>query len=369
MVKVKIVVLLMILPILSSLFACVAAPLEHSDASSQMPVEDLFNVEESQGDPTDDSDATEEATDGGVDFPRITSFGYGPGRLSDDEQDVYGWYFVYEGGQMHISLEFGGEKLRMEGVGALLFLDGIPQPYATSEGGELSYMHTFYPKGAARNEFKLYFTPITGVEGDVKELNFLLVTDPDYSNESGKALPFRMKRGYAAGVRFEATPPAQETPPLEDYLVSWSAEYADLSSGDVVGWTTADYTEEVRHSVIIDGYENVGISYETTKDDLIPVHFELMGAPSAEFSVVILFDNMPVSVVPEDLIFVHAEQGKKIIVEALIDFRDFDGASEISVVVVPRNWCDQRLGTSCEIWCYDGYWFVDDPTPENYSRR
>lgn len=362
----QIFALLLALLLAVTLFGCTAqsgTPVNSDDISDS--VENLFDNPTAQTEPHDSSEATVlEDLENNV-VPGVTRFGYAP-PLPEDE---LGGYYIYEGGQMCISLIVGVQGFRMTDLGILLFLDGQIQPYATSPDGEVKYVHTFYPK--RENVYDLYITPLVGKTGETLELTYLYLSDLDYSvdEESDVFVPFKITRGLVTRVKFEATPPAQETPPLADYLVSWSTEYADLTSGDTVGWTADDYAKEVRHSVTIDGYEDPGISYETTKDELIPARFELKGSPAAEFSLIILLDNLPVSVAPEDLIFIQTEQGKKLIVEALIDFRDFDGASEIRVVVVPRNWHAALLGASCEIWCYDYYWFVDDPTPENYSRR
>lgn len=305
-------------------------------------------------------------------LPGVTLHGYAGEMPLDD----LGTYLVYEGGQMHLELALQARGLSEAGVGVLLFLDGQPQPFSLEENGAYEYMHIVNPGlKKADGIVDAYFTPIVGDAGDVLEITYLLIIHPLYSidddnDEKTSAFVHATTRpGIVTRLKFNAAPPAQTFPEIDDKLICWSAEWADLTSLDTYGWTDADYREEVRSKIEIDGYEDPGISYETTADEPIPLHFELLGAPTAEFGVVIYLDNQPVSVDPEDIMLVHTQHGQKLILDAQIDFSDFDGESVIYVALVPRNFRTAQLGTSCDMSCFYFYWFSDAPEPAGYHRK
>lgn len=305
-------------------------------------------------------------------LPGVTLHGY----AGEMPQDDLGTYLVYEGGQMHLQLALQARGLSEAGVGVLLFLDGQPQPFSLEENGAYEYMQIVYP-GMKKVDgiVNVYFTPIAGDAGDVLEITYLLVVNPLYSidndndEKTSSLVPTTTRPGIVTRLKFDAAPPAQVLPEIDDKLICWSAEYADLTSTDIYGWTDADYREEIRSKIKIDGYEDPGISYETTADEPIPLHFELLGAPTAEFSVVIYLDNQPVSINPEDIMLVHTQNGQKLILDAQIDFSDFDGESVIYVALVPRNFRTAQLGTSCDMRSFYFYWFSDDPEPAGYHRK
>lgn len=305
-------------------------------------------------------------------LPGVTLHGYAGEMPLDD----LGTYLVYEGGQMHLQLALQARGLSEAGVGVLLFLDGQPQPFSLEENGAYEYMHIVYPgPKKADSIVDAYYTPIVGDAGDVLEITYLLVIHPLYSIDddndvtTSSFIPTTTRPGIVTRLKFNAAPPTQILPEIDDKLICWSAELADLTSADIYGWTDADYREEVRSKIKIDGYEDPGISYETTKDEPIPLHFELLGAPEAEFGVVIYLDNHPVSIDPEDVMLVHTQNGQKLILNAQIDFSDFDGESVIYVALVPRNFRTAQLGTSCDMSSFYFYWFSDDPEPAGYHRK
>lgn len=305
-------------------------------------------------------------------LPGVTLHGY----AGEMPQDDMGTYLVYEGGQMHLELTLQARGLSEAGVGVLLFLDGQPQPFSLEENGTYEYMHIVYPGPKAINGIvNVYFTPIAGDAGDELEITYLLIVHPLYSIEdendetSSSFVPVTTRPGIVTRLKFEATPPSQTLPEIKDKLISWTSVWTDLTSSDTYGWTDADYRDEVRSKIEIDGYEDPGISYETTADEPITVHFELMGAPTAKFGVVIYLDNQPVSVAPEDIMMVHTQNGQKLILDAEIDFSDFSGESVIYVALVPRNFRTVQLGTSCDMHSFYFYWFSDDPVPAGYHRK
>ncbi len=304
--------------------------------------------------------------------------GIGYGYTDEFIETSFSDGLVYKGGEFKVSLFFDFPlDLQREGYQVYFFLDGKPQPYAMTPGGELKYAHFLQDKpmlhgGVPERDF--YITPVTGEKGDSLEFTFMIFKAPQYTLNYPELSPATISHAFpilvirSSPMVFEETPPQQEVPTVKDRIISTEMNYQDLTAKETAGWTDEDYVSEVHKFVTVDGYDSSGISFGITPDHAVPVHFEVMGAPAAQFSLLIYVDGEPASTNPEDEIILQPKNGQKAIADVMIDFSDFDGESQIFLCLIPKNITIANLGGSCEPQYYHGYWFVDDPQPSDYAR-
>lgn len=307
-------------------------------------VQDLFNMP---------SVETPEATDA----PEATLFGKPTDKTGNHvsiagqvRTDELGSYLTYEGGQMHLQLQIHITDLPDKDFGIHLYIDGQPQPYCTSEDETVRYMHKFPSMNGENFTAELVFIPTTGQEGDMLEIGFILVANPDYfiddswagvtmSDWSGMGLTLRMK--------YLADPPAQKYPELLDSMTHISQQYTDLTSYEAEMFASGEYQKEVEYGIYVNGQKSFGYLFSVADDDELEVQFELKGSDIADFGLVMYLNHEPVSIDEDDIVYVSTKNGKKVTVTAWIDLTGFDGEGVFYAVIVPRNYRTDQLGGSC----------------------
>lgn len=99
---------------------------------------------------------------------------------------------VYEGGQLELTYKIHSSGNVLEaGFGLGLLLDGVPQPFKTSDQGELACFHTIDLDGENAADVELIFTPVTGKTGEKLELAVYGVTGPAYFAGDPEMGPFQ----------------------------------------------------------------------------------------------------------------------------------------------------------------------------------
>ena len=96
------------------------------------------------------------------------------GAAGDSQKDEKGTFYTYNGGEMVLPFRVEGSgSIVCSGIGILLFVDGLPQPYKT-EGTDYGFLHTFFPPDNEAYTVDLVFTPVTGKPGTTwKSMQFL----------------------------------------------------------------------------------------------------------------------------------------------------------------------------------------------------
>ena len=279
-------------------------------------------------------------------IPSVTSFGV----RSDQEPDGLGHYFLYEGGEMHMRIALSAQALEAHGVGVLVFLDGIPQPYWTAENPTCQYMHTFYPTDMdSKDIYELVFTPVTGQAGDTLEIGLQCITAPNYFL-GDEYIPFVQSNGSGQMVtrlKFAADPGEVITPSMPNRLIRCDQEYVDMTHDELDYWSGTDAMEKVKWTFYVDGIKNTTTRTEYTGEPL-EIKLEIMGNPNAEFALAVFVNHEPVCT--SDDFMLDLRQGQKTILTATVDMSDFEERAVIYAVMVPRNVrIDSLMDPSCYI--------------------
>lgn len=256
------------------------------------------------------------------------------------QEDSIGHYASYTGGEMHVPFEINGEGYGVYGVGFLLFLDGIPQPYRMTEDGEIRYFHSLtLPENNKTMQYEFIFTPVTGQAGDMLELYTAFVNWPWYYQTGTSLLDYYSSPGSGAAclrLRFEADPPAAELPVLTEHSFTYEQRCEDLKERDIPpDWTSEDLQEKIEQKFTANGLE-FGTALGVGTEEPITLKMEFLGSPAAEYGMVILVDNEPLYVDPER-VYTRANSGQKTIIEVKLDMADFTGRRLVYAFLIPRN--------------------------------
>lgn len=272
--------------------------------------------------------------------------------------------YLYQGEEVTIPFQVEGYGVFVEhGVGFLLFVDGKPQPYRTSENGEYSYMHGFKKEdfsyaysmtdpvtGESQDYYRLevdfMFEPVAGKKGDYVECQIVRMFYPDYSQEAlgdFRIRPFTLASKTATHLfvlKIMEDPQQAQPLPVYDRLYNWELTTTDVSASEIAGWSDDDMLKNVRTNCFVNGLDmskHNGMFWAVTEDDVIDVRFEVYGSPLLDFSLVYFVNNQPVSVSEEDFVTFRLNNAQKTIFTAKLDISDFDGESHIYCVMVARN--------------------------------
>ena len=303
------------------LASCASEPT--ANPSAEETVENLFTTSP----PTTEDSAPTEAEE----FPTDGWFTHG---FLDKSP------LVYTGGEAQISFRLAGEGAPVAaGVGYLLFLDGRPQPYRLQEGQEYAYLHTI---PLVRNQdmtVTFSFIPVTGAEGETLSLYFQPVHGPNLRPSDGyafgaaghvKLMPLRKE------ITFQASPPAQTLPEVQERVLSWSARYVDALPEDTEGWSAQDLLEKTAYRTAINSEKENG-TIPLQPGEPVKVQQEIWGAPGAQFSILCYINGQPVSIREENLIFTENQQGKRMEVEINLDISDIEDEVVLYVITIARN--------------------------------
>ena len=272
-------------------------------------------------------------------------------------------YYEYTGGELHAYFIFEGtDDYSVCGVGPLLYLDGIPQPYKTDEEPWYSYLHVFYPlyhskvaeTGYATSQvFDLYFTPVTGQTGDALEFYCTPVSNPYMDPREGEFdyyLVQHLARDSSARIIFQATPPELELPEVPDQILSHSVTYAD--EPELQKWTPEQLQIQHAYGYTINGETRPEHTYSWVwhgfDQEPVTLDFYIYGDSYVKYTLICYKDYEPISIDPEDILYVEVKDGQRTNIQVQIDMSDFDGSTPICfmTVLVPLNMQAYEDGTS-----------------------
>ena len=272
------------------------------------------------------------------------SFG-GTGQIMDDVSAHYD----YTGGELQFGFKFYSEDYdySKRGVGPLFFLDGIPQPYKTEEEPWYSYVHFLSPKPLdptsheSDNVWDVSFIPVTGQAGDALELYITsvsdLITDPAEIFVHN-CLQY-MARDFCCRVIFYETPPELELPEIPDQVLSHSVTYVDEPK--LQQWSPEELQNNHEYRCYINGRSAPVSSFIWPGFDQEPItlSFQIYGSSSVKYTLVCFKNYEPISIDPEDILYVEVKDGQRTKIDVQIDMSDFDGSTMVPfyVVLVPRN--------------------------------
>lgn len=344
----KTISLILILLTVLSLQACTAAdfPDPFTDTDHIDTVADIFTeiVTERSENP-DNSENTED-----TEPPLIEkdTWGFHSMGFHNFQNDEKGRYCTYTGGEMmfEFSIKLKGTS-KTSGMGVMLFIDGMLQPYKTNENGEYKYMHTFDPEEGVETIYQFTFTPVTGKEGDKLEIQAVTMLDPYFYRGRDEEICMVQTSSLSTATSpmyFEATPDTVTMPEVNERVISKTIEYVDLTSDEVKYWSGENYRNTISFDGILNGHTNLfsPFIYGIKAEDELHYQFELYGNTTPLFSVWIFVNNEPISVLPENKIFISNKNGKKVVVDVTFDNSDFTGETVVYALLIPRNAWDLR---------------------------
>lgn len=318
-------------------------------APRQPDLDGLEVTASGQADPFETSPRTQATSGEEESVPQPTEESLGSLRfgLADEKPltDETGLrYLPYTGGEISLPYHFVAEgRTFSEGVGFLLFLNGIPQPYHTDTNEEVRYLHPLYgdEAGNISREFQFCFTPVTGQAGDMLELYVMNITDPEC--EPFDHSPFAYTMGSTASwerIRFEATPEAMRLPEVPQYPNFYTVEYRDVPYEDIAGWSEEELLYLTEYSFSINGVSDQRgrrTVYGVTAEEPLRLRFELWGSSRARFGLSFFVDNQPVPLDGGMAIPMEIREGQKTIVELTLSMPEFDGEAAVYAILAPLN--------------------------------
>ncbi len=329
---------IVLLLVASLLTGCAREEVPAASATPQATLENIFT------NPPTTSNFPEATTSGSrVDPGNLGGSSFGMLKNDLNYSDESGKYILYEGGALHIHFKYSFDgTIANEGVGAMLLLDGIPQPYKTAGSEEYAYIHTFYPptdKGGIILA-EVIFAPITGKAGDTLNLTAFTVMEPDYCVTSSAAIPFRLTHGFMlfeAPVIMEADPPVCPVPAVTERITSLTVSKAGLTSRDTRGWSAEDLASKSSFSYSFSASPSGQNIYQMDSEATLQIHAEVFSPGFLEWSLVVYVDNQPVSVLTEKDIRFSVPNGNKIVVDLALTMAGTDGEMPLYIALVNRN--------------------------------
>ena len=276
------------------------------------------------------------------------------------EKDELGSYLIYEGGEMHLRLQIRVSELDDKDFGIHLYVDGQPQAYHTEASSASSYMHSFRSCNGKEQQAELIFTPVTGRSGEMLEISFVLIAYPDYFPDEawdGTTMIDWNSMGLTVRMFYQTDSPCISPLDVPDRLKALSMVYTDLTSAEAKLFSGGTYQKEVEYTFHVNQKKDFGNLFSVKPGDNLEFEFELKGSHLADFGLVLYLDHLPISVKPEELIFLGTENGQKVTIRAQIDISDFDGKEVLYAVLVPRNLRRDDLGGSCLVTVL-GPWYL-----------
>ena len=272
------------------------------------------------------------------------------GAVGHSEKDEKGTFYTYNGGEMVLPFRVEGSgSIVCSGIGILLFVDGLPQPYKT-EGTDYGFLHTFFPPDNEAYTVDLVFTPVTGKAGDDLEVYAVSVLAPNYSYTSKDSQAFPYTGGSpSAGFRlkYQQTPPEETFPKESLWLSNVEIRKESLSFSEIGDWSEQELQENLEYHFFANNILDTSAPYVYEVEGAQPIHlrYEVFGSPYVRYHLVFFVDNQPVASREGTPILVDVETGQKTVVEAQLDMTGFDTESVLYAVLVPQNYFSTPVRT------------------------
>ncbi len=334
---------------------------EAGENTTQATVADIFTAP-AQTQTSGDATESAESSDKEIYLGSVSNgFALSTTAVSEQEQTYpyadgeiplhTGRYATYTGGEMQIDYEITViGALANDGIGLLLILDGIPQPYRTADQEEYTYLHTFYPPSESGGtiNFEMFFTPVTGKAGDNLTLQTIRMFDPDY--DPAVAYKGLTSASYGSHCQFlmTADPPETEMPAVTERIAELSLEIQDLSSTNIAGWSAGKLQKNYSFNYSVKASAFSDMYFGVTDDTALQVHMEVFSPSVVQWALLLYIDFEPVSVQPENIIQFSTPSGQKAIIDITLDMTGYRENSSIFAVLLPRNGFDPALyNTNC----------------------
>lgn len=260
----------------------------------------------------------------------INSHGYAGETMTDGNGMPY---IIYCGGELRIPYELSASNVGNQEIGVLIFVDGQLQPYKTAEDDTMQYMHRFVPHKQKLSE-NFIFTPITGETGDNLLICFMAIIDPGVYIERGYTRWY-WESSNRLYLRYEVDPPEPQYPKTPD-RVKVVRIVTEEDAGLTGGWSEEDLEYRTAFQFYVNDRHVDSIDTVDSSEPL-RLRLTLWGTDQNQYGVVFFVNHQPISVEPEDLVYVRNELGEKVTVEAEVDISDLSGNVLVYAMVTGRE--------------------------------
>ncbi len=361
----------MILLITLLLTGCAAAPVPSAPSILQEPttaptVGNIFTTPPTTEPPSTNPTASDPTEPTSPVYDNLGSFSFGFMDNDQNFDEELGRFILYQGGEMHLRFRytFTG-TIGNDGVGPVLLLDGIPQPYKTAESDEYAYVHTFYPptKLGGLIVAELIFTPVTGKAGDKLNLSVFSLMQPDHSIIEEPTKPFRLTNSELASDAvfvMEATPGQCPLPEVTERVNALTVSTTDLTSTDTRGWSAEELQNDASFEIGFPKKQSFSYSiYNMGPDKQLHFHAEIFSPGFVQWALVVYIDNLPVTLLTENDIRFTVPAGQKVVVDMQLSMEGTDGEMPVYAALIPRNrHAPEVRRTNCDITLSNSYYLL-----------
>lgn len=283
-----------------------------------------------------EDDSVSESEEGFSSTEVMGSLGHGLASYLVDE-DIGAAYVTYEGGELKIDYKASSTGMFECGVGFMIFIDGVAQPYKTSEETEVKYMHTFHFQDNIENEFSFYFVPTVGQKGDMLELCIASIYNPDYQPDMDESKGYGIFHDMLTNsyiIKYDASPAKIDSEVSDlDLISSLKIEELDVQDNRM--------TENLEKDIHIVSYINdadiTNGNYYIANEEKNNIKLEICGTNSTEYRVCFFVNHRMISGAWEEQLRIHVRPNKMTVLEAEMDISLLEGYDTFYAVIVP---CD-----------------------------
>lgn len=276
----------------------------------------------------------------------IGTIGHGMNNTLVDENGKE--YVVYNGGEMQLDYFVKAKGMSSCGVGFLVFIDGMPQPYRLNNESEYEYMHILYPPEDEEITIMFQFVPVTGDSGDELELCVASVFYPEFSPDmketSGYGIYHAMLDCQCL-MKYEETPSeASKEIDKEEIIIESSIQKKEISleERDLYLkkwlWTEEELNSSYNCRIYLDGVDVSTVSNVAIDEkDTIHLRLEVMGHTGLKCNWAIYINHQTINCSRENMMSAELQQGEVTIFEAEIDISQLDGFDTLYTIIIPSN--------------------------------
>lgn len=251
---------------------------------------------------------------------------------------------AYTGGELSVPYRVKADG-NATNLGFLLFVDGHPQAYHTTDSNETAYCHVFQLEDNLEKRFDFFFTPVSGNEGENVELTILSVYYPDFKPDMKETSSYGMYHDTLmvhCTINMMTNPAVNEQEMIDTDIVKdivkdekdITKEY--LNGPISMGYGMQELTQElldrdVYNVVLFDGeFHRDHILLST---DPLTVTLEMCGADGVEYYITPFMDHIPVS----DAQTITVQKGKVNTLSFVLDPMQMENMSTFYFIGIPAN--------------------------------
>lgn len=245
-------------------------------------------------------------------------------------------FISYEGGELQIEYRAKAAGMSERGVRFMLFIDGVAQPYWTSDEADAKYVHTFYFSDETDNVFSFYLVPNTGQKGDILELCIASIYYPDYKPDMKESEGYgifhdMLENSYL--IRYNASPSLISDDVAKNLISEIKIEEVIVQDKN----TASDLSNDLDVALYINDQDVTNGNYYIVNEKKNRIKLKIWGTNSTDYRISFFANHCLVSKGWEDELQVRVQPGKMTVINAEIDISPLTGYDTFYILIVP---CD-----------------------------